>query len=177
MRVPIRAVATALLLLALFPGSVAAHAELLNSTPKADSVLITLPPSIALTYSEPLLPTSSVEVVDSAGSTVAKGSVDPADPHDLVATLSTLPNGRYEVRWTAATDDSHIERGTFTFTVAIATLAPATEAPSTPAASPAAGETPTPVASSPASAAPTAAPAGSPGDAASLGDVLIPIVV
>ncbi|MEO5918941.1 MAG: LPXTG cell wall anchor domain-containing protein, partial [Candidatus Limnocylindrales bacterium] len=76
-------------------------------------------------------------------------------------------------RWTAATADGHIERGTYTFTVAIATPVPATEAP---AASEPASTVPTPEASSPASAAPSAAPAGSAGDTGSIADVLIPIV-
>ena len=180
MRVPIRAIATALVVLALFPGSVAAHAELLRSTPAADSVLTTLPPSIVLTYSEPLLPTSSVEVVDGSATTVTSGSVDPADVQSLVAPMPSLSNGSFEVRWTAATADGHIERGTFTFTVAIATSPPATEAPATPVPSAAASEpasaVPTPEASSPASAAPSAAPAGSAGDTGSIADVLILIV-
>ncbi len=144
-------------------------------------MLTTLPPSIVITFDDALLPTSSVALVDGSGMTVTSGSVDPADPHALLASMSSLPNGTFEVRWTAATDDGHIERGTFTFTVALATPPPATEAPATPVASPAASEparaTPTALeASSPASAAPTAAPAGSSGDAATLGDVVIPIV-
>ncbi len=132
MRSRLVALAATFFLLSVAPSIVRAHAALLASTPTADSTVDAVPSEIVLTFDDPLLPeTSSFEVIDSAGASVLSGSVDTADAHVMRATPGGLGTGAFEVRWTAATDDGHIERGTFRFTVAAGTEPPATAAPTT----------------------------------------------
>jgi hypothetical protein len=170
-----RAALVAVLLIAIFPGTAAAHAQLLDSTPTADETVIALPPAISLTFDDELTTTSSFLVVDASGATLATGAVDPAAPRTMTAPTPNLPNGRYEVRWTAGTADGHIERGTYAFTVALATAAPATPGP-TPTATVAASLSPT---AGPSQSTDAASPAPSVGDAGgsgSGGDVVVPII-
>lgn len=170
-----RAALAALLLVLLMPAAVAAHASLVGSTPAADEVVTTLPPVISVTFDEALNDLSSLEIIDASGATVATGSVDAADPLSLSAVTPDLANGEYEVRWTAATDDGHVERGTFRFSVAIptptpppATLEPSAVATDSPTAAPTVEPTPAPTA--------TEAPAGAEDNGSAGGDVLVPIV-
>ncbi len=176
-----RAALAAMLLILLLPAAAAAHASLVGSTPAADEVVTTLPPVISVTFDEALNDLSSLEIVDGTGATVATGAVDAADPMSLRAVTPDLANGEYEVRWTAATDDGHVERGTFSFSVAIPTAPPATPAPSVAVTvAPTTPTTPTtttePTAEPTAEPSATAAPAGTPGDGSAGGDVLIPII-
>ncbi|MEO8208479.1 MAG: copper resistance CopC family protein [Chloroflexota bacterium] len=182
MRIPIRAMIVAVIALSLAPSGVSAHATLVTSTPAGGAVLESLPPAITLTFDDPLLPSSSFEVRDDTGATVAGGSVSGTDDHSLQAPMPPLPNGTYEVRWTAATADGHIERGTFSFRVALATPDPATPQPTAP---PSASMAPSDAVTDPPSAAPTGGSAPSPtagpsnpsSDIGVSGDALIPIVV
>ncbi len=165
-----------MLLVLLVPAAVAAHAMLVGSTPAADEVVTTLPPAIIVTFDESLTDMSSLEIVDAAGVTVATGAVDAADPLSMRAVAPDLENGDYEVRWTAATDDGYVERGTFRFSVSIPTPPPATPEPSavvtdSPTIAPSIEPTPEPTA--------TPAPGGAPGaegDGSDSGDVVVPIL-
>ena len=148
------------MLLLLMPATASAHAQLLSSTPAADATLTELPPAITLTYDEELTATSSFDVVDASGRTLATGTVDPAAPKSMTGATPALPNGSYEIRWTAGTADGDIVRATFAFRVAIVTPAPATPAPT-------GAETAAPA---------TPAPTGGNGTAASSADVLVPII-
>ena len=133
MRIRLVALAAALALLIVFPAIVSAHAQLTASTPTADSTVDAFPPEIVLTFDDPLLAeTSSFEVIDATGASVLTGSVDATDAHVMRATAGPLGAGAFEVRWTAATDDGHIERGTFGFTVTAGADPTATPAPATP---------------------------------------------
>lgn len=188
-RHPLRSVValSAALLLALAmiaPAVVLGHAELETSDP-ADGASVEGPFAgpIVITFSEDLEAESSADLRDGAGRVAATAGIDGA-------TISLTPDaplaeGEYEVRWTAAADDGHIERGSFRFTV----LAAATPEPT-------ASPTPTPeaTASPTAEATATATPDGTPsaipassdgpvpsaapdGSATSSGtDVLLPIV-
>jgi len=178
-----RAALAALLLVLLMPAAVAGHATLVGSTPAVDEVVTTLPPAIIVTFDEALNDLSSLEVVDATGATVATGAVDAADPLSLIAVTPDLANGDFEVRWTAATDDGHVERGTFGFSVAI----PPTPAPATPEPSAVVTDSPTAASTAQPTPAPTAtevpaateAPAGAAGagdNASAGGDVLVPII-
>lgn len=170
-----RALALAILFGALAPTVVAAHAQLLESTPAADAVVTEPVPAIVLTFDDPLLPSSSFDVVDAAGTSVAMGSVDPADAHSMRVDAPGLANGDFEVRWTAATADGHIERGTYQFTVAMATPEPATpEATVGPVDAPSAASSHTP---SPAASLPSATqePVAGSGGEASSSDVIVSI--
>ncbi|MEX2184825.1 MAG: copper resistance CopC family protein, partial [Chloroflexota bacterium] len=126
------------------------------------------PAEIIAVFSEPLRADGSgITLRDAAGTTVATGQLDPADPSRLIiADVPDLAPGEYEARWTAASDDGHLVRGTWAFTVELAPTA-----------------TPAPTAAPTASAPPTEAPFPSPapsgdGDEPTAGtaDVLIPII-
>ena len=66
------------------------------------------------------------------GGTVAQGGVDPSNAKLMLATPATpLGSGSYLVEWTTVSlDDGELARGTWTFTVAVASSAAATPAPS-----------------------------------------------
>ncbi|HEY8168856.1 MAG TPA: copper resistance CopC family protein [Candidatus Limnocylindrales bacterium] len=160
----------ALVLVALAaPAGVAAHAELETASPPVGATVETLPTTVSATFSLPLLPDkSSIVVRDPAGDRVASGGVDPADPRTLSTAVPLLTAGTYQVRWTAGTDDGHVERGRYTFTVAANASPAVTPTPmptATAAASlePSASPTSTATASAEASASPAASPTGGDG--------------
>ena len=165
------------------PGLALAHAELKTASPADKSTATTPVEVVSGIFTEPMKADgSSLTVKDAAGATVAKGTIDPADDKRMIATpVSPLDSGAYTVAWTAVATDGHVERGKWTFTVAIAptpaptpvpTAAP-TVAPSTP---PSSAPTPAPVTPAP-SIAPTPAPSADGGTTGSAGDVLLPIIV
>ncbi len=153
-----------LLLAATLPSLVLAHATLLSSTPAQGAKLSTLPSAILLTFDDVLTSKSTFVVLDSAGLTVATGSLDPTDSKSLTAPMPALADGTYDVRWTAiSADDGFLERDSFQFTVALVTAAPSAggDGPSVTPTLPAATPGPS-----------SAADAGTAGT----GDVLIPIL-
>ncbi|MEX1173166.1 MAG: copper resistance CopC family protein [Chloroflexota bacterium] len=164
------------------PAGVAADAELVSSAPADGATTQGSPAEIIAVFSEPLRADGSgITLRDAAGTTVATGQLDPADPSRLIiADVPDLAPGEYEARWTAASDDGHLVRGTWAFTVELAPTA--TPAPTTaPTASPSSSPSPTGVPSSSPSAAPSPSPSPAPsgdGDepAAGTADVLIPII-
>ncbi len=159
----IAAVLATLLGLALTPGVVAAHAELVTSDPPAGATLTTSPGQITGDFSQPVDPgRSSIELRGPNGVQLAVGTVpDGAAPtHLVIADVPALAPGLYEVRWTTITpDDNGVTRGTFTFTVAAAGASPGTTASA--AGSPSAAASPAPAA------------AATPG----AGDLLLPVLV
>ena len=182
LHIPFRRVAglavAATLTVLLVPGLVVAHAELVTPTP-ADKATVSPPVTeVAGIYSEAMKPAgSSIIVKDASGATVAQGTVDPAKDTRMVATPTTsLGPGAYTVQWTSVALDGHVERGTWSFTVAAAapseTPTPSVAATEVPSAAPSA-LAPTPVPS----VAPTPAPSAGGSTTGSGGDVLIPIIV
>jgi copper resistance protein C len=173
------AVALALVL----PAVVAAHAEIKVATP-ADGATVTTPLSeVSATYTEALDADSRLVVVDGDGVTIARGAVDPADDQRMVAKLDqAYVAGTFTVHSTAIAVDGHIERATWTFTVAV----PATPTPtplctdqcpgqSSPPPSPSA-QVPSPTPSP--TLAPTVAPSAGPQPSSPNGttDAILPIV-
>ena len=61
---------------------------------------------------------SSIEVVGPDGATIAKGGVLADDPKTLSVDVPLLAAATYDVRWAAASEDGHLERGRYQFTVA-----------------------------------------------------------
>lgn len=121
MKPRISAAILAILILGLTPAVVAAHAQLVTSNPAPDATLAASPPEIVLTFDELLGGASSFDVVDPTGTTVAKGSLDASDAHVMRAVQPMLGDGVFEIRWTAASSDGDIERGTYQFTVGTGT--------------------------------------------------------
>lgn len=183
----VTAAATLALALALATtAGVAAHAELLETTPEDGATVEGSLTEVVASFSEAIDQDGSGLVLrDAAGDEVASGGVDPDDDTRLViADVPDLAPGEYEVRWTAASDDGHLERDTWTFTVtaaptptptAIPTAAPSATATAVPSEAPTTAPTDPP--SAPASVAASPTPGGDEEPAASTGDVLLPIIV
>lgn len=180
----------ALALALMAPAVATAHAELLSTDPADGATVEGSPTEISATFNEALSAEGSgLSLRDAAGQRIAVGDVDPDDEERLVITdVPDLAPGEYEARWTARSDDGHLERGTWTFTV----VAPATPTPApTPTPSPsatarasatasAAPASPSAAPATPsaaASASPTPAPSPDPNAAGGGGgDVLLPIL-
>jgi methionine-rich copper-binding protein CopC len=173
----------AALAVALLPGVVLGHADLVTPSPADKSTATELVTVVSGVFSEAMKPDgSSLNVKDATGATVATGTVDPADATRMVATPSAaLGSGAYTVEWTSVATDGHVARGTWGFKVAIApTPSPTAVATAAPNAAPTAQPTaaPTASASAPApSAGPTPAPSAGGGTSGSGGDVVLPIIV
>jgi copper resistance protein C len=174
------ATVTALALLLLLPGTALAHAELDVPTPADGTTVEGSPPVIEATFTEPLDPEgSSLQLLDAAGEVIAEGgTVEDDERLMVIEPVPELASGEYEVRWTSLSAvDPHVERGTWTFTVAAAPTPEPTPEP-TATAAPSAGPSATPEPTPEPSVAPTPSPSGD-GDgdpAASEGDVLLPIL-
>jgi len=117
-------------ILGLTAAQALAHAELLSSTPAADST-VAAPSRIVLKFGEALEGKLSGGDITStrmmmAGKMVAhvmkidgvKAALDPADRKTLILTLEApLGTGTYKVNWHAVSTDTHRETGSFTFSV------------------------------------------------------------
>jgi methionine-rich copper-binding protein CopC len=163
-----RALLLGLVVLAVGAGPVAAHAELVSSDPADGATVTGSPDEVVTVFDEPLLDNSSMELIGPDGSRVATGDVDPADRTRMVIAVSDITPGEYEARWTAASADGHVERGTFGFTVVEPTPSPTaspTPRPSEmPSPRPSAGPTPSPT------------PSGNGTPAGGAADVLFPLL-
>ena len=122
-----RVLAAALLgagaLVAMAPPA-SAHALLERSVPASDSIVDQAPTDVLITFTEPPDPDlSQIDVLDSTGSSVARGpaAVPPGDEHELRVPLRPgLPDGVYTVTWrTTSTADGHSTGGSFAFGVGV----------------------------------------------------------
>ncbi len=96
-----------------------AHAFLDRASPAVGSEVSGSPPSLNLTYTEPVEPLfSTVQVTDSSGARVDEGTPVPLqDGRVLSVKLKTLHPGAYAVEWHVTSVDTHKTEGHFTFTV------------------------------------------------------------
>ena len=162
------------------PLAVAAHAELVRSTPADGETVEGSPSVIRAFFSEELADGSEMALVDGTGATIAEGTIDPADPTRMRIDPPVLEPGDYEVQWKSFADDGHLETDTFTFTVAAAITPPPSvpPTPSSPVSAPPSGSAApgSPAASASLAPSPTEGQPTPPADAASTNDVLLPIV-
>jgi methionine-rich copper-binding protein CopC len=174
-----------LLLAALLPGIALGHVSLVSSDPRDGATLDVAPDQVRVSFSEPLVAGKSSFKLVGPGGTVGTGHPDGTNPAALVLDTPGLAPGAYEVQWTAAGGDGHLERGTLEFTV-LEPTPPPTPSPTpspeaTPTEAPSAPATPiptaTPAATPPVSAGPSAGPGDDGQDAASGGDLVLPIAV
>ena len=107
-----------LVLAALLPAAVLAHAELDTVDPADGATVEVAPTEIVMTFVQDLDPSQSSIVVVTGGTEVASGGAfDPAEPRRLTLALPALEPGSYEVRWTTlSAEDGELARGTTTFT-------------------------------------------------------------
>jgi copper resistance protein C len=96
-----------------------AHAFLDRASPAVGSEVSGSPPSLSLTYTEPVEPLfSTVQVTDASGARVDEGKPTPLeDGRVLSIKLKTLRPGDYTVEWHVTSVDTHKTEGHFTFTV------------------------------------------------------------
>ena len=99
------------------PALVAAHAELERSTPADGETVQGSPRVIRGFFTEELGDGSEMALLDESGTTIATGTIDPANATRMRIDPPELEPGDYEVQWKTFADDGHLETGTFTFTV------------------------------------------------------------
>jgi copper transport protein len=101
------------------------HATLISSEPAKGSTIASSPARIYLVFSEEVEASlGSIRLVGPAGRVVAlKSTGDPRNVSALVGPLTTpLDNGSWRVEWRIVSEDGHPIDGSFTFTVAGASV-------------------------------------------------------
>ena len=107
-----------------------AHADLASSDPEDKAVLATPPTVITLTFTEGLDQGKSSFKVNGPDGAVGTGKPGRDGGRTMKLDGLVLGPGTYSTRWTAASTDGHVARGTLSFTVSGPTPAPATASPS-----------------------------------------------
>jgi copper transport protein len=116
----ITAAAAALAAALVLPAAASAHAYLVRTTPAASVTLNAPPPTMALTFDEPVEPRFAlISVTDVNARRETSGPLHRAasSPDTLVVPLKRLPEGWYLVYWRAISVDGHPVQGAFTFAV------------------------------------------------------------
>jgi len=96
-----------------------AHAFLDRASPAVGSEVSGSPPTLNLTYTEPVEPLfSTIQVTDASGARVDEGKPTPlGDGRILSVKLKKLSPGVYTVEWHVTSVDTHKTDGHFTFSV------------------------------------------------------------
>jgi len=96
-----------------------AHAYIVDATPAAGATLANPPATVTIQFDEPVnLPDGPAIVVrDAAGRRVDKNdaAIDPNDATAVVAHLTVLARGLYQVQWRVISADTHVVHGTYAF--------------------------------------------------------------
>ena len=99
------------------------HARLSSSSPADGAQLAEVPKAITLTFSENAK-LAALTLLHSGKNTSVAVDKSAAAAKSVVVPVSGLMSGVYEVHWTAiATDDGHVTKGSFSFTIADAAAA------------------------------------------------------
>lgn len=102
-------------------GRVAAHAQLVASSPGAGAIVADSPAELRLVFSEQLeMQFTSLDLLAEDGTILMDraGEIDPDDPYALMVADPNLADGIYQVRWrTLSAADGHTAEGAFTFAV------------------------------------------------------------
>jgi len=114
---PFRLGTLAALLLLAAPAAALAHAKMMDSNPKDGSTVGAGLSQIELKFSKPLR-LSMVHVRDASKHDVPlKNKLPTAFAPAVKISVDGLTPGSYEVSWTAVTEDGHVMKGTFAFSV------------------------------------------------------------
>jgi hypothetical protein len=108
--------ALAILVAAIVPSGVVAHAFLDHAVPPVGSTAHTSPGEVKVWFTQELEPAfSNLRVVDQNGAQVNRqnSTVDPSDRMLMEVPLPNLPPGKYKVFWHALSVDTHTTEGTF----------------------------------------------------------------
>jgi copper resistance protein C len=114
-----RTIFTALaIVLAVATTTLVAHMKADKSEPAADSTVSASPAKVQVWFSQaPDAKLSKLEVAGPAGP-VKLGAIEIAKDKSITAKVTgSLANGKYSVKWQAAGDDGHVQKGGFAFTV------------------------------------------------------------
>ena len=107
----------------LIATSALAHPTLKSANPPVDGTAAAAPTEIRLSFSEAvILKFTSVELLDQAGMKIATGKIatDAKDEKQVIVPLQApLKAGKYTVKWTIVSADTHRVNGTYSFKVAI----------------------------------------------------------
>ena len=103
------------------PAAVYAHPTLVDTSPKADSVIAVSPGAIWLIFSEELIAKfSGIDLKDQAGKRVETGpaSTAPKNKKQLtIPVITSLTPGTYTVEWHAVSEDTHRVKGSYSFKI------------------------------------------------------------
>lgn len=96
---------------------VLAHTELVSTSPAADSIVLTQPKNISLTFSEPpILAGSYIQIEQSASKIDSKTKAIQKGNQLMIAWPTQIVPGLVTIKWRAVADDGHVSNGTFDFT-------------------------------------------------------------
>ena len=110
------ATALAAVLLLIGAGPVAAHDELLATTPKDGASLSTAPDVVTLEFAaEPIKNTSKLVATSDSGEQFTLADVSVADSTVTAQWPTSAPAGTYKVAWRGVGSDGHPLTGIFTF--------------------------------------------------------------
>src|SRR5437016_5445438 len=112
------ALLAALTLALLTVAGAAAHADLISSEPAAGSTVAGSPSVIRLSFSQPLLSTSAIQLFTGQFVPVTGLNTVVAGSEMQAALGRPLAPATYTVQWSAATDDGHTTEGSYQFAVA-----------------------------------------------------------
>ena len=110
----------AVIIFLAFQSQAQAHAFLDHAEPRVGSTLGSSPSVIRIWFTQELEPAfSTIEVQDAQGNEVDKKDthLDDKDKTLLIASVSSLPDGKYTVTWHVTSVDTHRTQGHFEFTV------------------------------------------------------------
>ena len=98
-----------------------AHAFVDHAEPKIGCVVQAAPTEVKIWFTQKLVaPFSDVQVLDASGKEVDKRDkkLAASDPALLIVSIPPLKPGKYKVVWRAASVDTHVTHGDFTFEIA-----------------------------------------------------------
>ena len=98
-----------------------AHASLVSSYPKANSIIYTAPKKITLTFNEELLniknkPINKITVLG-PGALEFKSTIQVSGRKIFLKVPSLNSKGEFQVNWRAVSKDGHVLTGNFKFTI------------------------------------------------------------
>jgi copper resistance protein C len=97
-----------------------AHAMLAKAAPAVGSTIRDTPTQVVLEFTEQIEPVfSTIQVEDGNGNQVSEGAAALAGRRRdaLAVKLADIGPGTYKVTWKAVSVDTHVTRGSFSFTV------------------------------------------------------------
>lgn len=98
--------------------TVAAHMKVAKSDPAANATVSASPARIRVWFTQaPDAKVSRLELAGAAGPAKLSALQANADKSIAATVEGALADGRYTVRWQAAGDDGHVQKGSYVFTV------------------------------------------------------------